>query len=134
MKSCSIIWFLAETQVKAARAENITLQASLLDRDREHAKREGELVVGHAKELSDQAVKLSHEITSRDGQIQELRKDVAIKIRDARVLEEQTRAKVEVDFQIKYLKLQQEFEQSVFAEADTKKLSLVWLHHSSSKN
>lgn len=103
----------------------IVLQAQLVEKDREAAKREGELVVSHSKELGEQAVRLSSEITSRDAQIGQLRKEIALKDRDARVMEEQMKTKAEVEVQIKYLKLQQEFEQSVFAEAESRKESLV---------
>jgi hypothetical protein len=114
-----------EAQHKATRAETLVLQTNLVEKDREWAKREGDLMVANSKELGEQAIRLSSEITSRDSQIGQLRKELALKERDARVLEEQMRTKAEVEIQIKYLKLQQEFEQSVFSEAESRKESLV---------
>ena len=119
------LFFFTEGQHKATRAEILVLHTNLVEKEREYAKREGDLIVSNSKELGEQAIRLSAEITTRDSQIGGLRKELALKERDARVLEEQMRTKAEVEIQIKYLKLQQEFEQSVFAEAETRKESLV---------
>ena len=121
----SFFFFFTEGQHKATRAEILVLHTNLVEKEREYAKREGDLIVSNSKELGEQAIRLSAEITTRDSQIGGLRKELALKERDARVLEEQMRTKAEVEIQIKYLKLQQEFEQSVFAEAETRKESLV---------